>query len=232
MSLRQKAKRVLPTPALNFVLLAVPGLYSLPFVQYETNIWEHGGLADICRLLEETSHCPGDVIECGASRCGTSIIMASHIRRLHSSKIVYALDSFRGFPPDEVAHERSSGLSNISAFDHTSTSLDYVTKKIRKLGYTRYVVPVPGFFSRTLPRIASQSTFSFAFVDCDLKESTAFCCRNVWPRLDSGGILAIDDYIGLRHPGVKVAVDDFVSSNRSEINDLGMMQRLYFVRKR
>ena len=145
MSFRRKVKRVLPTPALNFVLLAVPGLYSLPFVQYETNIWEHGGLADICRLLEETSHCPGDVIECGASRCGTSIIMASHIRRLHSSKIVYALDSFRGFPPDEVADERASGLSNISAFDHTSTSLDYVTKKIRKLGYTRYVVPVPGF---------------------------------------------------------------------------------------
>ena len=223
---------MIPVSALNRTLLAFPALYGLPFVQYETNIWEHGGVEDIRTLIELAADCPGNVLECGASRCGTAILMARHLRRLGVSKTVYALDSYQGFPPDELARERAHGWTDVAANAHTSTSLDYVTAKIRRLGYADTVIPVPGFFKRTLPEIIGQGRVAFAFIDCDLKESTSYCSRTVWPNVDSGGILAFDDYLGPLHSGVKLAVDEFVSAYKCEINEHGMLQRLYYVRKR
>ena len=232
MSLRRTIKHMIPVSILNRTLLAFPDLYRLPFIQFESNIWENGGVDDICKLLEISANCSGNVIECGASRCGTSILMALHLRRIGAHKTVYALDSYQGFPPDEAARERAQGLTDVAPGDHTSTDLGYVSEKIRRLGCENSVIPVKGFFTTTLPSIASQGNFALAFIDCDLKESTSYCSRTVWPRLASGGVLAFDDYLGPLHCGVKVAVDEFVSSNESDIKSHGMLRRLYYVRKR
>ena len=115
MSLRGTIKRTIPVSILNRTLLAFTTLYKLPFVQFEANIWENGGVEDIYKLLEVSADCPGSVIECGASRCGSSILMARRLRRRGIPKTVYALDSYMGFPPDELARERALGLTAISA---------------------------------------------------------------------------------------------------------------------
>lgn len=232
MSLRGRIKRAIPISALNLTLLTFPDLYRLRFVHYESNVWENGGMADIQRLLDTTSQCPGDVVECGASRCGTSVLMARQLRNLGVPKKVYALDTYEGFPSDDLARERARGWTDVADDAHTSTSLDYVTEKVRRLGFAESVIPVRGLFNQTLPTIVRQKRLSFAFVDCDLKESTSFCIRTVWPSLNSSGILAFDDYLGPLHTGVKLAVDEFVSSFQNDINDHGMLQRLYFVQKR
>ena len=232
MSLRRTIKRTIPVSILNRTLLAFTTLYKLPFVQFETNIWENGGVEDIYKLLEVSAHCPGVVIECGASRCGSSILMARHLRRRGIPRTIYALDSYLGFPTDELARERALGLTAITADAHTSTSLDYVTAKIRRLGYAGSVIPVQGLFRHTLPAIVNQNPVAFAFIDCDLKQSTSYCIDTIWPKLVSGGVLAFDDYLGPLHSGVKLAVDEFVSSNESEIKSHGMLQRLYFIRRR
>ena len=58
-------------------MLLIPTLYRLPFVNYETNM-SKDGLDDICNLMSGVVRYSGDIIECGASRCGTSLLIAQH----------------------------------------------------------------------------------------------------------------------------------------------------------
>jgi O-methyltransferase len=46
-------------------------------------------------------------------------------------------------------------------------------------------------------------------VDVDLYEPALDCCRFVWPRLNSGGVILFDDYGFPACRGERTAVDEF-----------------------
>jgi len=210
------------------ILLALPFLYRL--VQYESRLGKGGGLIDLREQIRATALLPGDMIECGSAKCGTAIIAALQMRRIGANRRVLACDSFEGFDRVELARERRAGLTDAADDAFTSTSLRYVTRKIARLGLAREVVPVPGYFAETLPRIPGP--FCLALIDCDLSESVSFCADTVWPRMVSAGVVLFDDYGSVTYRGVTHAVDRFVASRSSEIGARGMMRRLYFVTKK
>ena len=107
MRIRRNVKRLFPPSWYNRLMLTVPAIYNLPLVDYETNM-DRDGLDDLYSLIYETAKCPGDIVECGSSRCGGAILMARHLRGLGIHKKVYALDSFEGFPKAEFEREKSA----------------------------------------------------------------------------------------------------------------------------
>jgi predicted O-methyltransferase YrrM len=227
--LRALLKRMIPVPLLNEALLALPVLYRTPLVNFETNI-SQDGIRDLLDILQETIGFPGDVIECGSSRCGASIIMANYLLARGSSKHIIACDSFEGFDQEELRKEREKGLTKTGLRDCTSTSFTYVRNKVDALGLTNTVIPVKGFFSQTL--LLLQGPFSFALIDCDLQDSLVFCAETLWPRLVSGGRIAFDDYLDSDFKGARKGVDTFVARHTNEIVEHGMKRRLYVVAKR
>ena len=231
MNFRARLKRLLPPRAYNRLMLTLPALYKLPIVSYETNMAGDGGVEDLYELVQGASGRPGEIIECGSSRCGTSILIARQLRRLGVRKTVYALDSFEGFSKQELERERQLGLAHPPTDAFTSTSFEYVVEKLRKLGYEDSVVPVKGFFEDTLPAIARQSEFAFALVDCDLQESMRFCADTLWPRISPGGVLAFDDYNSTEFRGAKLAIDSFVNAAPPDLDSHGMLNRLYYLKK-
>jgi len=62
----------------------------------------------LCEILGEDI--PGNVIECGVYRGGTTVLMALHLRKNRIAKKIYALDSFTGFKEDGVNDEVQRGL--------------------------------------------------------------------------------------------------------------------------
>lgn len=230
MSMKARLKRVMPPRLYNWVMLAVPHLQRLPMVNYESNL-DAAGLEDMRYLLGQVAALEGHIIECGSSRCGTSILIARYLATLGLRKNVYALDSYEGFEPEELERERNLGLANVSPDAFTSTSYQYVVQKIRKLGYGNVVVPIKGFFEDTLPDLAASTAFCFAFVDCDLRDSMAYCAQTLWPNLVAGGMVAFDDYPAVDFKGARLAVDEFVSEKASEITEHRLLRRLYYVRK-
>ena len=168
MALRARLKRLVPPRAYNRLMLSIPTLYKLSFVNYETNMSEDG-LGDIYSLINGVARYPGEVIECGSSRCGTSILIARHLKNLGIHKRVHALDSFQGFPKEEFEREKLMGLTNAPSGAFTSTNFEYVVAKLRRLGYEDSIVPVKGFFEDTLPSVAHRSEYAFALIDCDLQ---------------------------------------------------------------
>ena len=212
-------------------MLSAPWLQRLPIINYESNL-NAIGLHEIFDFLDQTRNLDGDIIECGSCWCGTSILMAKHMRSLGSQKTVHALDSYEGFNTEELRRERSLGL--ISCPDHTfryAGMYEYVVGKIRKSGFGEMVVPLKGFFEQTLPTLASDRSFCFAFVDCDLRDSMTYCAELVWPKLVPGGIIAFDDYTATEYGGARLAVDDFVSLHETDILEHGLLRRLYYIKK-
>jgi hypothetical protein len=222
-------KRAIPPSILNEVLLAFPFLYRTRLVYYETNLKDHRGIDELLAQLSLVLNVEGSVIECGSSRCGTSIIMADYSRSRGIRKTVYACDSFEGFDPVELAEERKAGLADAPDWAFTSTSYEYVRRKVRRLGLEGMVVPVKGFFQDTLPQLRDK--FCFALIDCDLARSTLYCAETLWPKLTSNGRIVFDDYHTRVFRGARLGIESFVTKYGHEMRDHGVMTRLYYVCK-
>ena len=230
MRLQARLKRLLPARAYNGLMLKLSFLYAHPAVRFESNL-DEAGIADLKTLLDATNRLAGDVIECGSSRCGTSILIAEHVRTLARTKRVLALDSFCGFDRLELQRERSNGLTDAPDDAFASTNADYVRRKLDKLDFDGDIVPIEGFFADTLPPIVDDTAFSLALIDCDLQASVRYCATTLWPAIVSGGVMAFDDYDSEEFRGARLAVDAFVRDHASEIVGQGQLNRLYFVRK-
>jgi O-methyltransferase len=215
--LKAKVKQVIPQSILNNVLLTFPFLYRTQLVNYETSL--EGSVCELLSQLGAAITLDGDIIECGSPYCGTSIIIADYLRSIHVNKTVYAYDSFEGFDQTELNKERKEGLVKTQNNAFTFTSYEYVKRKIKKLGFAGAVVPVKGFFEQTLPKWTGE--LCFAFIDCDLRDSTIYCAEKIWPNLVSGGRLVIDDYSNGDFRGAKLGVDFFVNKYRDNISAHG-----------
>ncbi len=222
-----RIKQIVPRPVLYELLLAFPMLYRTRSVQYETNLAQ--AVDELIEQLDPTLVLDGEIIECGSARCGTSVMMAEHVRRKGVHKKIYALDSFEGFDRTELAREREAGLTEEANDAFTNTSFPYVKRKIQRLGFEGVVIPVKGYFEQTLPHFHSPSCF--ALIDCDLRESIVYCAEYLWHYMVPGGRMVFDDYTSGNYRGARYAIDQFVESHQREIASHGLGTRLYSVVK-
>ena len=229
-SLRVEVFNLIPKSIINNILLIFPRLYKLKIINYETVLSLNDGISEIILKIDQTKNIKGNIIECGAARCGTSVIMGNHLKKTDSKKIVYACDSFEGFNKDEIIKEREKGLTKALESAFTYTSYDYIVKKIKRLKLDRQIIPVKGFFHNTLSNIDSK--FSLALIDADLEESICQAADSAWPKLSSGGVMLFDEYNNRWYEGAKIAIDRFVSEYESEFEEHYMMKRLYYVKKK
>lgn len=228
--LKVRLKRWVPPSLLNQLLLAFPALYRTRLVNYETNFTDPHGVPDLLSQLELVLDLPGDVVECGCSRCGASAIMGQYLQRRGVQKTVFALDSFQGFDRAELLAERTAGLTITPDDAFTSTSFEYVCDKLSALGLYGAVRPVPGYFCHTLPTLGRRPV-CLALIDCDLRDSITLCAEHLWPLLPPGGLLVFDDYKIDIFAGARLAVDDFVAAHTEQIARHGLLNRLYAVQK-
>lgn len=204
-------KRI-PQRILNGVLLSFPFLYSTKLVSYESYL--SGSLRLIEDCIEKTDMVPGDVIECGCARCGTTAVMAKKLLSLKSQKVVYGLDSFgEGFDKADLEREQWQGARVHDVFHYNS--LDYATRKIESLGISKKAILIKGFFNFTLPTLSGP--FSFALIDCDLGVTVSFCLEELFPKISPKGMIFVDEYGDDAWSGVKPAVDEFLLKHATEV---------------
>jgi O-methyltransferase len=186
-------------------------------------------LEDLHEILPEVVKVPGDLIECGASRCGSAVITARWLSNHGLNRRIFACDSFEGFRPAEFERQRQRGLVTAENNAFTSTNYEYVLRKLKALGLDGTIVPVKGYFQDTLERVTGP--FCYALVDCDLEESMEYCAHTLFPKLSPGGWMVFDDYFSQKYKGARHAVDRFVRSHQPQIEFDEARRSLYVVRK-
>jgi O-methyltransferase len=139
----------------------------------------------------------GDLIEAGAWRGGAAMLMRATLDTLGDTRTVYVADSFAGFPADDAA---------FSAYDFLAAPLEEVRDGFARLGLDRGVEFVPGFFAETLPKLAGRR-WALVRLDADTYEPTRLALDCLYPGLEPGGRLVVDDYGAVA--GCRQAVDEF-----------------------
>jgi O-methyltransferase len=166
-------------------------------------------LADLRACVEQVvgEAVPGDMIEAGAWRGGSSMLMRATLDSLgEGERSVWVADSFQGFPRDAGASapQRVAG-PYLAAFDFLAVPLDEVRASFRRLGLERGVHFLPGFFAETLPGLGG--SWSLIRLDGDTYDATLLALRSLYPGLSRGGHVIIDDYAGFAE--CREAVEDF-----------------------
>lgn len=146
----------------------------------------------------------GDVIECGAYRGATSLLLAVLGRLNGLSQRVLMLDTFAGMPaPSEYDSGRASG-----EFAPPRNWTAVIGEQIAALGIADRAEIHQGLFADSFEKLASRNPrFAFAHIDANIFEGTRDACEFTLPRMAPGGAVVFDDYNGLCDLGARLAID-------------------------
>ncbi|HWA26990.1 MAG TPA: TylF/MycF/NovP-related O-methyltransferase [Lacunisphaera sp.] len=158
----------------------------------------------------------GDYAEFGSGFIVRSFRLAAKYRSLlFEQPHLFAFDSFAGLPPikDDEAHPGWKEGAMAVSMDEFRALM-----QLQGLEQNEYRA-IPGLFQKTLalrPTEYGMSDVCFAFVDCDLYESTICVLPFLAGVLSDGAILAFDDwntYKGNPSKGQRRALSEFLAQN-------------------
>ena len=159
-------------------------------------------LDDLQARVEAVVHdgVDGDLIEAGAWRGGASILMRATLDTLDAhGRALWVADSFQGFPePDQQ--------KGLSAADYLAVSLEEVKDNFARFGLEHGVTFVPGFFEDTMSELGGRR-WALVRLDGDTYEATWLTLQSLYPGLNVGGHVIVDDYGALEE--CRRAVDEF-----------------------
>lgn len=174
------------------------------------------------RLVEKIAAIDGDIVECGVAD-GSSLAALTSLLRAHGQvRQVWGFDSWAGLPAPSEADLGEASIAVGGMFSQASTAK--VRDELHAYGLAneeiaKTVKLVPGLFSETLP--GYKGRIALLHVDVDLYQSYLDCLANLWPRVETGGIVAFDEYgEGDTWPGARRAVDEFFAANSIDVADI------------
>jgi len=172
---------------------------------------------------------PGDIVECGVWKGGMSMSMALMNLRSNTERRFWLFDTFEGLPePDSEFDDEEAkihykdlkqgkntskilrskvnlgmeeGKWNYGPIDVVKQNMLYTTYPADKLNF------VKGKVEDTLKMVALPEKIAILRLDTDWYRSTKAELEILWERLQSGGILLVDDYCSWQ--GARTAVDEF-----------------------
>ena len=151
---------------------------------------------------------PGDFIETGVWRGGTTIFMRAMLKVFGvTDRVVWAADSFEGLP---VPKDNEDGW-DVSEEVALKVSLEQVQANFEKFGLLDEQVRfLKGWFCDTLPT-APIETLAILRLDGDLYSSTMDALDNLFPKVSKGGFVIVDDYYSW--PACERAVTDYLTKH-------------------
>jgi hypothetical protein len=166
---------------------------------------------------------PGDLVECGTWKGGSSfaMLLAQRYRYGRIVKPVWMFDSFAGLPAvDErdgpLALKYQSEPDQPGYHDNCTAPLDQVMATCREFAFSpEEAMIVPGWFDQTFPQrkaeLASRRC-AVLRVDCDWYEPVRYVLDEFAPLVVEDGVIILDDYY--HWDGCALATHDFLSANR------------------
>lgn len=148
----------------------------------------------------------GNVIEIGSYLSYSSIIMASAFNKKKDRKL-YAIDPF----------DREKGWENGSSDDwiyKECSQLEFARKVIGQCELNNSIELIRGYSNHVIGKFENVSNIGLIFIDGDHSyEGCESDLKLYAPKLSKEGYLLLHDYNSAGHPGVKKAVDNFLTKN-------------------
>jgi O-methyltransferase len=174
---------------------------------------------------------PGDFVECGVWRGGSSMLAAHTFAHAGvTDRHIWLYDTFSGMPQPGESDVDWAGrpAADVMAGDDpvaaelvtAAASLDEVKRALALIEYPYERLHfVEGLVEETIPGEAPDQ-IAILRLDTDWEASTRHELKHLWPRLSPGGVLIIDDYG--HWAGARKAVDDYFA----ERDDVPLLVRV------
>jgi hypothetical protein len=164
------------------------------------------------------SQFPGDVVECGVWRGGSSfaMLLAQWENYGRIVKPVWMFDNFEGLPPAQpldgpLAEQWQADTTGPHYYDNCRASLDELREDIRFFGFTpKEAIVVPGWFNETIAK-SSPERIALLRVDCDWYDPVSLVLQTLEPRVSENAAIILDDYFAW--DGCARAVHEYLSVN-------------------
>jgi|GEM_PF-614944 len=164
-------------------------------------------------LCSEFKRVAGDVVECGTWKGG---MIAGMVSIMGSDRVYYLFDSFEGLPEAKEIDGTSakiwqSNKKGVDYFDNCRAEESDAKKAMDRSGAKTYNIH-KGWFNESLKAYSSTNGIAILRLDADWYESTMDCLVQLFPKINFGGILIVDDYYTWE--GCSKAIHDYLSSNK------------------
>ncbi|HEX2827015.1 MAG TPA: TylF/MycF/NovP-related O-methyltransferase [Burkholderiales bacterium] len=163
----------------------------------------------LCRRKAPAAGC---IVECGVWRGGMSAGMSDVL----PGRVHYLFDSFEGLPPaqeidGEVALAWQRDAAGPAYFDNCRAERVHAESAMRMsaAGAARIV---GGWFSDTVPGFVPSEPIAVLRLDADWYDSTLQCLTGLYPHVQPGGLVIVDDYYVW--DGCSRAIHDFLSLHK------------------
>ncbi len=170
----------------------------------------HRRLENVQRCVQEVldKGVPGDLLEAGAWRGGTTIFMRAMLKAHGvTDRKVWVADSFEGLP---VPVDQNDG-ADFSEIGILKVSLETVRANFERFGLLDDQVEfLPGWFSETLPN-APIERLAVLRLDGDMYSSTMDTLTSLYAKVSPGGFVIVDDYHSWE--SCRRAVHDFLDQH-------------------
>ena len=177
-------------------------------------------LINLVKLINKNK-VEGDFVECGVWRGGNLILFQKLIEYFSiKNKIIYGYDTFDGMTaPSEFdiyynkktakyLMDKENKNENLEHTIHAICSLNQVKKNIMSVSKNNCIKLIQGDVKKTLKiKKNLPKKISILRLDTDFYESTKIELEILFPRIQSGGVLIIDDYGEWQ--GARKAVDEY-----------------------
>jgi hypothetical protein len=161
---------------------------------------------NICRFLQQTYDVEGDVVEIGVYSGGSAKLLNKY--KLPNKRL-YLFDTFDGWK-DCGEHDKGGAISNGGMFFR-----DY--EYVKRIFEGHNVEVIRGYFPDNVPAGFGDKRFSYVHLDVDTYLSTLNSLKYFYGKVSQGGVFMLHDYISVDAPGVKKAVDEFISDKVEKV---------------
>jgi hypothetical protein len=176
---------------------------------------------EFIRALRYIEHAgiPGDIVECGVWRGGNLVLAGLLREELKSNRAIHAFDTYAGMTPPTV-HDRktlvdvhtAAKFQRLERDGHNEwcyASIDDVRSNFAGvLGAEAQLNTIKGPVQETLAEPSNlPEKIAILRLDTDFYDSTKIELEILYPRLQPGGVLIVDDYG--EWAGARKAVDEY-----------------------
>jgi len=163
-----------------------------------------------------------DIYEFGVYR-GETTVLIEHLLYGYqfTYKNLWGFDAFEGLPQET----ENDNFHKKGDFKHPDGGIENFERVKNYFSSYENVTIVRGWIPETFKDF-TESKLCFVHLDLDLYEGYKYTLDFVWPRLVSGGIIALDDYAAPTCAGAKKATDEFV-----ELHGLTVIDHYYIIKE-
>jgi O-methyltransferase len=178
-------------------------------------------------ILVKTKSLEGDVVEIGCYLGGTAAMSSRMLKNIKSTHDYIVIDTFDGFVEEQFDSEVKLGGARFLQQEFSSNSPTLARWVMNKHG-GKDVKMIKGDITK-LPDDQIPEKISACLLDIDLADPIYVGLSRIYPRLVSGGIIAVDDCDDETFYKAKIGYERFMKENNfaSEIRyGMGIVRKL------